>query len=204
MNRQDVSEHARWSRIFSGSDFYYGLDPGPVARRAVRYARPQQPHGASALDVGCGEGQDLVFLVQSGYDATGLDFTATGLAKAARLLAEQQLEAHLVEADVAVWEPAATYDLVLAVNCLQFLAERAPDVLRRLQEWVAPGGVLGLSLFSRDDESVSPLESGLYRPTLSELLALFAGWQPFEAARLWQWNAVGEAQPFVILIAARP
>ena len=30
------------------------------------------------------------------------------------------------------------------------------------------------------------------------------GWQPFEAAKLWQWGAGGQAQPFVTLVARKP
>ena len=29
------SEYQRWNRIFAGDRFYYGEEPGPVARRAV-------------------------------------------------------------------------------------------------------------------------------------------------------------------------
>jgi len=82
------SQHDYWSKAFSGAEFYYGQDAGPVARRAVRYHAPSlappihldaaqhsmqlpvQNSAPSALDAGCGEGQDLAFLAQCGYRAT--------------------------------------------------------------------------------------------------------------------------------------
>ena len=79
------TEHERWSRVFSGSTFFYGQEPGSVVRRTVKYARSLKPEGGSALDAGCGEGQDLLFLARSGYNCLGLDFTSEGIAKAHHL-----------------------------------------------------------------------------------------------------------------------
>ena len=199
------SELTRWTRNFADSEYLYGHDPGPVARRALRYHRPLlgAAQAPTALDVGCGEGQDLVFLAQQGYDATGLDFTETGLSKARQIVEDNGERAKLVRADILDWQTEIRFDLVLAVNCLQFLGADAPRALEKVQSLVAPGGVLGLSMFARDDAATPPVEGTIYRWTLDELQMNFTGWQPFEAARLWQWNADGP-QPFVTLIARLP
>ncbi len=196
------SELKRWTRNFADSKYFYGHDPGPVARRAVRYHRPlvAANRTPTALDVGCGEGQDLLFLAQQGYDSTGLDFTETGIAKARQIVEDNGQRANLVRADILDWQSETKFDLVLAVNSLQFLGADAPRALRRVQQLVAPGGVLGLSMFARDDENAPPVEETIYRWTLNELQMNFTDWQPFEAARLWQWSADGP-QPFVTLIA---
>ena len=198
-------ELERWTRNFADSEYFYGHDPGPVARRAVRYHLPlaaseSQP---TALDIGCGEGQDLVFLAQQGYQSSGLDFTETGIAKARAIVEDNGQRAELVRADILDWQTDARFDLVLAINSLQFLGADAPRALQRAQDLVAPGGVIGLSMFARDDAEASPVDETIYRWTLDELQLNFADWQPFEAARLWQWNAQGP-QPFVTLIARAP
>ena len=199
------TEHARWHRIFAAPEFFYGHEPGPVARRALRYHRPllRSDQSANALDVGCGEGQDLLLLAQNGYHSTGLDFTETGLVKAKKLLHQNNCDAKLVRADIANWKTSEQFDLVLAVNCLQFLGAQAPRGLTRVKELVVPGGVIGLSMFARENETDAALDGAIYRWTLDELLANFAQWQPFEAARLWQWSGDGP-QPFVTLIARAP
>ncbi len=196
------TERERWSRTFSGSSFFYGLEPGPVARRAVKYARSLHPSGGSALDAGSGEGQDLLFLSQSGYDALGLDFTREGTAKARELLAQNGQTARLEVADLTTWRTDERFDLVLSVNALQFVGAQAPRVLGELQALVKPGGVFGFSAFAREDKDEEAFDGALYRFHLDELLANFATWQPFEAARLWQWGANGP-QPFVTLVAGK-
>ena len=198
-------ELERWSRIFSGSAFYYGEDPGPVARRCVRYHRPILRTGGKALDAGCGEGQDLAFLAQSGYDALGVDFTPQGTQKARAFLAQKALQARVECADLRFWNTAERFHLVLAVNCLQFLGAEAMPTLDKLMQLTAPRGVLGLSLFAREAGPGEPggaVQDTLYFATLRELLEKFSDWQPFEASQLWQWNG-GGPQPFVTLIAQK-
>jgi SAM-dependent methyltransferase len=197
-------ELSRWRRIYDGDRYYYGEDPGPVARRAVRYHRPSLPRGGTALDAGCGEGQDLAFLAECGYQATGVEFTPEGARKARRLLEGRGRAAEVLHQDLRDLPASGPpFDLVLAVNTLQFLGADALPSLDRLMERVAPGGVIGLSLFGR--EQGEPERSGtVWFVTLEEVLARFAGWQRLEAAKLWQWNAAtDEAQAFVTLIARK-
>jgi SAM-dependent methyltransferase len=199
---QADGELKRWSQTFAGPHFYYGYDAGPVARRAVRYHRPLQTRGGTALDAGCGEGQDVAYLVECNYDVTGVEWTKEGIEKARRLLAEKGRQANLIHADLRVWQSPSRFDLVLSINSLQFMGEDAPATLRKLQEMVAPGGVIGISVFGRENASDLAWDGSVYRWTLDEILSNFSGWQPFEAARLWQWGASGP-QPFITLIAAQ-
>jgi SAM-dependent methyltransferase len=199
-NQRVETELERWSRIYSGSDFYYGLEAGPVARRAVRYHQPLKRGGIKALDAGCGEGQDLLYRAQCGYDCTGIDFTSNGIAKAKTLLEQNGQNATLIHSDLQSWQCEEKFDLVLAVNCLQFLGEDAVPTLLKLKASVNQGGVIGLSMFARENSTDSPLRGTIYRWTLEELLEVFSDWQPFEAAKLWQWGSNG-AQPFVTIVA---
>src|SRR5438874_5570094 len=99
------SEYQRWNAVFAGDEYYYGSEPGPVARRAVRYHRQYRSRGGTALDAGCGEGQDLAFLAERGYVATGVEFTDAGVGKAKRLLQARALEAEVIREDLRTYEP---------------------------------------------------------------------------------------------------
>jgi SAM-dependent methyltransferase len=203
-------EYARWSAAYAGDEYFYGADAGPVARRAVRYHHPLRQPGSTpaALDLGCGEGQDLAFLAECGYAATGVDFVENALDKARRLLQERGVPAETFQTNLREWECERRYDLVLACNSLQFLGEDAPSLIERARDATAVGGVLGLSLFAC--ESGEEVRDGVYFTSLDKLIARFdcdspnRHWQMLETARLWQWNrTVNAPQPFATLIAQR-
>ena len=208
----DVNQGQRekWSAIYACPSYYYGFDAGPVARRAIRYAQPLHGNRStrSALDVGCGEGQDVAFLCECGYQTTGLDFVPAAISKAEKLREARDLKANLHAGDLRDWDWNARYDLVLAVNSLQFLGEDAPSVLQRVIDSVAVGGVLGFSIFAC--ESGSEVRDGVFFIALEELMNRFDGngqnrsWQMLETAQLWQWNSrLNARQPFATLIAQR-
>ncbi len=211
----DDTQQRQWHTIFAGHEYFYGGEPGPLARRAVTYHRRLRSDGGAAFDAGCGEGQDLAFLAEQGYSATGLEFTATGAAKARRMLAARSLAAEVLETDLSTHMFTRRYDLVLAVNVVQFLGDAASTCLDRLIGAVASGGVLGLSLFAPADSGVDGQPS-FFTITLPNLLARFAPdaghgeWQMLEAAQLWQWRPrtlhalpADRPQAFVTLIAQR-
>jgi len=206
----DDPQYQFWNAAFAGPQFYYGFEPGPVARRAVRYHRPLwKTEAPSALDIGCGEGQDLMFLAQTGYDATGLEWTQSGADKARRLLENNGLKAEVSVADWREYSFDRTFDLVLAVNALQFMGEGAAQGLDKIIAAVAPQGVLGLSLFERA-RNQEPIRGGVAFFTMSELLARFdftgedRQWQMLETTQLWQWNRQTNApQAFITLVAQR-
>jgi thioredoxin reductase/SAM-dependent methyltransferase len=98
----------------------------------------------TALDLGCGEGADAVWLAARNWRVTAVDWSPTALERAAAH-AEAAGVAGLVEwvaADLAGWAPAAaTFDLVSA-HFLHPTAEERPALLARLAGAVAPGGTL--------------------------------------------------------------
>ncbi|HEX8552683.1 MAG TPA: class I SAM-dependent methyltransferase [Abditibacteriaceae bacterium] len=194
------SQFQFWQNAFASDAWYYGADAGTVARRAVRYATTR----GKALDCGCGEGQDLAFLAASGFGSTGLDFTASGVEKTRRILASRGLQGEALQADLSTFDFAplhGRFSLVLCVNALQFLGAAAPRVLGEIAACVAPGGVLGLSVFApggsntaRDDIWLCSIEA------LVETLA--PRFTMHETCALSQWHN-GVPQPFATLVARR-
>jgi SAM-dependent methyltransferase len=107
-----------------------------------------------ALDVGCGEGADAIWLASRGWTVTAADISAVALERAASHAAER---GHAVadriswrQADLFSWDPGAQqYDLVSAQ--FMYLPEAELTSLhRRLAAAVRPGGTLLLVLHHPD------------------------------------------------------
>ena len=98
-----------------------------------------------ALELGCGEGADAIWLAQQGWHVTAYDHSTEGLqhARAAATTAgilPNQL--HLGRVDLTTWEPREQYDLVLANYLHSPVDLPRYDILRRAAQAVAPGGHL--------------------------------------------------------------
>ena len=74
-------------------------------------------HPGRALDLGCGEGADSVWLAEQGWLVTGLDIAATAVARAITLAASREIPdgriTWIVE-DLRAWQPSDAYELVSA------------------------------------------------------------------------------------------
>jgi thioredoxin reductase/SAM-dependent methyltransferase len=99
-----------------------------------------------ALDVGCGEGADAIWLAGRGWQVDAVDISATALQRAASVAAAQGSEIagriEFAKADLRVQPPApGGYDLVTA-HFMHLPEQERRELFARLAEAVAPGGVL--------------------------------------------------------------
>jgi SAM-dependent methyltransferase len=135
----DMFEPEAWEERYAGEEQVWSGEPNT---QLVTEAARLTP--GTALDVGCGEGGDVVWLARQGWRVTGADFSAKGLARAARH-AEQAGVADRVDwwqVDARTFEPAGrTFDLVTS-HYLHPPEAGMVDVVGRLARAVAPGGHL--------------------------------------------------------------
>lgn len=111
--------------------------PPALLERAVE----QRAAPGRALDLGCGEGTNAVWLAQRGYDVVGIDFVAAAVAAAAERAERAGVEVELREGDVLDFDPPAPFDVVLDSGCLHHLPRTKVGAYRaRLDGWLAPGG----------------------------------------------------------------
>ncbi|MGW5075312.1 class I SAM-dependent methyltransferase [Rhodococcus sp. NPDC004095] len=132
-----TSEAAEWDARYGENDRVWSGEPNGTL---VRETADESP--GRALDVGCGEGADAVWLARRGWTVTALDVSRVALDRAAAHAAAEGVDitwvsTGLLDADL----PAGSFDLVSA----QYPALRTtPDgaAERALIAAVAPGGTL--------------------------------------------------------------
>lgn len=129
-----------WEERYSGSEPVWS---GRVNTQLAALTADLRP--GRALDLGCGEGADAIWLAERGWQTTGIDIAATALQRAARSATERGLDPGLVrwlQADLATWTPDGRYDLVTASFMQSPLDFPRSTVLRRAAAAVAAGGHL--------------------------------------------------------------
>ena len=98
-----------------------------------------------ALDLGCGEGGDVVWLAKRGWRATGIDISETAIQRAraaARDAGLTEAQANFRVADLAELAADERFDLVTASFLHSPVELPREQILRRAAAHVAPGGHL--------------------------------------------------------------
>lgn len=123
----------------------------------------------AALDAGCGEGADAIWLAERGWRVTAVDVSDVALERGAAAAAQRgdgvaRRIAWLHE-NLTGWTPqASSYDLV-SVQYMHVPRTARDAMFRRLGAAVAPGGTLLVV-----GHHPSDLQTGVRRPRMPELL----------------------------------
>jgi SAM-dependent methyltransferase len=118
----------------------------PQEYDVLRYLFDECPPGARVLDLGCGYGKNARLLLRQGYRVSGVDVSASAIARAGRLLGDAA-ELTAGDATALPW-PARSFDAVLDIGCLHCLpAPRRPRAVRELARVLRPDGAVYSRMF---------------------------------------------------------
>jgi SAM-dependent methyltransferase len=128
-----------WEQHYAEADRVWS---GRVNTRLVEVASGMTP--GWALDLGCGEGADALWLAEKGWQVVAVDVSATALRRATvdarrrKLLDRIDFQRH----DLSVTFPEGTFDLVSAQYLQSPVRLDRDVVLRKAAGSLNPGGVL--------------------------------------------------------------
>jgi len=151
-----------WDERFDRDAYVYGTEPNDFLRS---FAEKLPPPPARVLSLAEGEGRNGVFLASLGYQVTGVDASAVGLAKARKLAEERGVSIETVQSALEDYEiDAASWDVVISIFC-HLPPELRRKVHRSVVEGLRPGGMVLLEAYTPDQ-----LRHGTGGPPRLELL----------------------------------
>ena len=94
-----------------------------------------------ALDLGCGQGRNALFLAQHGFEVTAVDQNELALEILQSIIEQEDLEMTVGLYDINSANLKQSYDLIVSTVVLMFLqADRIPAIIRNMQDQTNPGG----------------------------------------------------------------
>jgi SAM-dependent methyltransferase len=152
-----------WDERYSGADRIWSGRPNGHLVRVASDLRP-----GTALDVGCGEGADAVWLAGRGWQVTGVDVSAVALSRAAEAAADAGIANRTRFEQVDLIKnptpfPAAAFDLVTS-HFLHVPSADRRTLYGHFASAVRPGGTLLIV-----GHHISDLDTTIGRPNLPDL-----------------------------------
>ena len=86
----------KWNKRYAASELVWSAQPNALFAGEVADLVP-----GKALDVGCGEGRNAIWLAEQGWEVTAIDFAQEGIAKGVRIADKKALTVNWIVSDIA-------------------------------------------------------------------------------------------------------
>ncbi|MGH4019112.1 MAG: class I SAM-dependent methyltransferase [Pseudonocardiaceae bacterium] len=116
-----------------------------ITQQVLRVARARGP--GRAIDLGSGEGADAIRLALMGWEVEAVEISSVGAQKIKWFANRVGARVTVHQADIAEFERAGKFDLVICNGVLHYIEDKA-TVCGRIQEMTSHGGTNAVSLWS--------------------------------------------------------
>lgn len=137
--------------VYKTTEWYYGAKPFKELPDTLQ--RFKFPTNSTALDLGCGEGRDSIFLSLHGFNVTAIDISENGLLKLSNFAKEKNLNIECVCANAVDYNyQENSYDIIVARTFLDHLA--LPEInimIEKMRKALRTFGIIFISVFTTQD-----------------------------------------------------
>lgn len=110
------------------------VDVAPGVKKILLYKKK-----GSVLDLGCGNGRHALFFARRGFDVVAVDNDPSLVTQLKKIARTESLKMSVQRASIAAYQPARTFDVILAGMSLHFLegsnVERAITMMQDSTKW---------------------------------------------------------------------
>lgn len=166
-----------WEEAYQSDDMSaFSVEPNITLKEFEHLLSKQ----SKILEVGCGEGQNVLYLAGEGYcNVNAFDLSEHGIAKVKRRCEAADVHLNAFVADLTTYEFNETYDLVMSFGTLHFVRKSDwKQFLNRAKENTSIGGLHIMQIFTDTvpvTEDIAPFAIGIAQD--GEIRELYKDWE---------------------------
>ncbi|TFG72871.1 MAG: methyltransferase domain-containing protein [Anaerolineales bacterium] len=193
--KKTVSIHnpqIQYENLFASKPYSRGKTPSLFALEAL-----QVTSGQTALELGCGEGQDAIAFAQNGFTVKALDASSTAISHAQVLADVQNVTINWVCGNVLtlhLWE--GLYDFIFTDGFLHFFDDDTlTGIVKRMQASTQASGINAIGVFDMRTSEIERNELaqwGIRCDSASIIEDLYATWKVLKMEQLISEREHGE------------
>jgi tellurite methyltransferase len=184
-----------YDSLYNSDDFYWGKTHSKMCQLLLETWKPEAGQTVRLLDLGCGEGQNLVWLAGAGFTVTGLDVSIPGLEKAKVLAEKMGVSVTTIHGDLLEYRLEQEYEVLFSTGALHYLpSDIRQQRFEHLREHTSPNGVHALSLFVEKPfiEPAPDAEDSAFLYHSGELMGYYHDWEIlFSTEEIFNCNSSG-------------
>lgn len=189
-----VIAEGSYDALYAATDsMLWGKEPTHLLGQYV-----QRAHLGRALDLGCGDGVNAIWLEEYGFDVVGIDSSSIAMSKLYTRFRNEgrEPEGHYVIGDASTATSLGEFDVLLSCGIYHCLSAKSRKSLHgRIQRQVLEGGLVLFS--SLTDEIPLPdchQTPDIDLPSIEEIRQLFSG---LKVLSFVEGNIVDKHEPLV-------
>lgn len=182
--------------LYKESGFYWGTDPNFLCVKLLDLLPVESREGKRLIDLGCGEGRDLIRFAKNGFAATGTDSSKVGINKALKWAEKEGVELDVFQSDLRTYRLKDTFDVVYSSGTINILPpEIREEVFSNYKEHTAEGGINAFNAFVKKPFLEVPPDwsDDEHFFTSGELPAYYWDWETlYTAESIFDCNSSGK------------
>ena len=157
-----------WNQRYEPHPFLFGKAPSPFLVDSLNQLKT-----GTAIEFGCGEGRNIVFLAQKGFRAIGRDFSSIAIQRATELARDVGVTVDLKTTSLAMFVmPLMEYDTIVLIDIMPPLT-----VLKSLAKGLNKNGTLLVEAYTTAElkagsTAIEPFECFQPNQVLTEIRGL--------------------------------
>lgn len=172
---------------YKNNEFYWGEKPHFLITKLKNILPPD----SSILDLGSGEGQNVIYLARQGFNVTAVDNSKIGIQKTEQWAKKENLKIETKVDDVINYlKSSKKFDAIIGINIIQCLPhDKIPYFLKRIQSKTKINGYNAIITF------LNPIKSQTKKYFLNKngLIKYYSDWKIYKHQEKWgKWETHGE------------